>query len=264
MRKGGTHANVVARVLTALARGTACAGRRFSRTPGFAAVVVLTLAPAIALLRLGIWPFTIAAAQDHRDVPTFTSNVDLVTVDAIVQDARAGRFAGSPPTTSRCSRTASRRRSRASRRSTSAMPRSPPFAAQGRGPGGDERGAEGRRRQHLRPAGRRRGPGTGSRASRAHGGLALPRVGPSRRRRADLCHDERRLVVERAHARGPGRHSRGRGSDAGAKPARLGQRLTQRVGGLSDRAFRRQGRRGHGHRRARPCLGSCRACPRPP
>jgi hypothetical protein len=42
------------------------------------------------LFVLAAWPLVVTAlvAQERRDVPTFTSNVDLVTVDAIVQDAK--------------------------------------------------------------------------------------------------------------------------------------------------------------------------------
>ena len=37
-----------------------------------------------------MWPLlvAVAAAQEPRDVPTFASKVDLVTVDAVVQDGK--------------------------------------------------------------------------------------------------------------------------------------------------------------------------------
>jgi hypothetical protein len=76
MQEQSTLGNPVGRLLAMLAREAGGAARRLGRTPGFVAVAILTLAMAAA------------AAQEPQDIPKFASKVELVTVDAVVQDAK--------------------------------------------------------------------------------------------------------------------------------------------------------------------------------
>ena len=201
--------------------------------------VTLALAVAFAVLLAG------ADAQERRDVPTFASKVELVTVDAVVVDGKgrpvrglsADDFTlledGKPQAIA--SFEAFDLGDAPEGVTAAAAPTSPvatnlrPASAGG----ALLRPARGRHEPRPHPAGG--GP---------HRHRALPRGGAARRRRADLRHHERRRVVERADARGTRGRARPSRRGCGAATWATPRGRDQRVGGLPDQPLRERDDRG--------------------